>query len=185
VPAIPRRKHRVPCKQAGELKASNEKQLTKQSAKASSAGGSKAVTGADGVECTIGLGALSLSECVELELPCRHVYHQSFVRDLREFGVNDTCPVCRAPLPLGPKAKHDEAVRLVVDAFFSLGSVLHQRQYRAAIAVEPKHANALANLGNLLWDHRQDITAAEGMPLGRIARPGACQRTRPSLESCS
>ena len=72
------------------------------------------MTGAGGVECAICLDALSEREC--LQLPCGHVYHQSCVKGLRKFGVNDACPECRAPLPAGPAATYDAAARLVVSA---------------------------------------------------------------------
>jgi hypothetical protein len=42
------------------------------------------------------------------------VYHQSCVKGLRKFGVNDAFPECRARLPLGPAVTYDAAVRLCV-----------------------------------------------------------------------
>jgi hypothetical protein len=62
---------------------------------------------ADGAECAICLDVLSSSEC--LELPCGHG-HQPCVQRLREFGVNDARPECRAPLPPGPMVKFEDVV---------------------------------------------------------------------------
>ena len=77
------------------------------------ASGAKAVAGTKD-RCTICLDSLASREC--LELPCGHVYHQSCVKGLRKFGVNDLCPQCRTRLPPGPAATHDEGIRLLVAA---------------------------------------------------------------------
>ena len=71
------------------------------------ASGSKTVEGTKD-RCTICLDSLASRECVEL--PCGHVYHQSCVKGLRQFGVNDLCPQCRARLPPGPTATRDEGI---------------------------------------------------------------------------
>jgi hypothetical protein len=49
-----------------------------------------------------------------IELPCLHSFHSACVKSLCEHGVNDACPVCRAPLPLGAEAGFEQAVRLLV-----------------------------------------------------------------------
>ena len=36
-------------------------------------------------------------------LPCGHSFCTGCVVELREKGVSDTCPLCRAPLPPGPE----------------------------------------------------------------------------------
>ena len=36
-------------------------------------------------------------------LPCGHAFCTECVAELRAKGVSDTCPLCRAPLPPGPK----------------------------------------------------------------------------------
>ena len=35
-------------------------------------------------------------------LPCSHTFHASCVEDMRKFGVNQVCPMCRVELPPGP-----------------------------------------------------------------------------------
>jgi hypothetical protein len=84
--------HRVQCNQARKLNAASAQKRQQDAAKASAAG-SKAVKGADGEECAMCLDVLSSGECVQL--PCGHVYHQSCVKGLRKYGVNDLCPVCQ------------------------------------------------------------------------------------------
>lgn len=60
-------------------------------------------------ECAICLDTI-LSKFAET-LPCKHTYHKACVSQLRSFGINQACPMCRAALPPGPEAKYDEAVR--------------------------------------------------------------------------
>ena len=36
-------------------------------------------------------------------LACQHTFCTACVAELREKGVSDTCPLCRAPLPKGPE----------------------------------------------------------------------------------
>ena len=38
-----------------------------------------------------------------ITLPCGHLFCSACVVLLREKGVTETCPLCRAPLPLGPE----------------------------------------------------------------------------------
>ena len=43
------------------------------------------------------------------KLPCAHAFHAACVDDLRSFGINHTCPMCRADLPPGPMQLHQDA----------------------------------------------------------------------------
>ena len=117
--------HRAQCTQARKLNAVSAQKDQQDAAKASAAG-SKAVTGTDGEECAMCLDAMSCGECVQL--PCGHVYHQSCVKGLRKYGVNDLCPVCRVRLPAGPKAKLDGGVRLAVAAGATKDEQLRRRR---------------------------------------------------------
>ena len=45
-------------------------------------------------------------------LPCGHSFCTGCVVELREKGVSDTCPLCRAPLPPGPEKLFDLAERV-------------------------------------------------------------------------
>ena len=45
------------------------------------------------------------------KLPCSHAYHAECVAKLREFGIQQVCPLCRADLPPGPEQLFDEAIR--------------------------------------------------------------------------
>ena len=47
-------------------------------------------------------------------LPCGHSFCTGCVVELREKGVSDTCPLCRAPLPPGPEKLFDLADRVCV-----------------------------------------------------------------------
>jgi Tfp pilus assembly protein PilF len=156
----------VQCNQARKLNAASAQKREQDAAKASAAG-SKAVTGADGEECAMCLDALSSSgECVQL--PCGHVYHQSCVKGLRKYGVNDLCPVCRARLPAGPMAKMDGGVRLAVAAGATKDAQLQRRRYadaavllRQALAEDSSLAKAHHVLGCALRIGEADIDGAE------------------------
>jgi len=96
-------------------------------------GGSKTVAGTK-EECTICLDSLASREC--LQLPCGHVYHQSCVKGLRKYGVNDLCPQCRARLPPGPTATRDEGIGLVVAAEqMKQGSTLRSQRHTEAVVL--------------------------------------------------
>ena len=41
------------------------------------------------------------------QLPCGHVYCKSCVEELRQKGVDKSCPLCRKPLPPGPDKLFD------------------------------------------------------------------------------
>jgi len=45
-------------------------------------------------------------------LPCKHVFHQECVENLRKHGVQQVCPLCRAELPVDPEEIFKEATRL-------------------------------------------------------------------------
>ena len=61
--------------------------------------------------------------CLELvvdesnfQLPCGHWYHNQCVKELRLYGVSDSCPNCREPLSPGLVEAINNAVRLLVKA---------------------------------------------------------------------
>ena len=56
----------------------------------------------------------SLASAKVLTLPCSHAYHAQCVGKLREFGIKQVCPLCRADLPPGPEQLFDDAMRLYV-----------------------------------------------------------------------
>jgi len=65
-----------------------------------------------GGKCAICQGMLSgASTCT---LPCAHAFHKTCVAELRKFGVQQVCPLCRIPLPPGAKKVYDEATRRFV-----------------------------------------------------------------------
>lgn len=41
----------------------------------------------------------ALSKALTSTLPCAHAFHNACVAELRKFGVEQTCPLCRIPLP--------------------------------------------------------------------------------------
>ena len=55
----------------------------------------------------------------QLQLPCGHEYCKSCVEELRQKGVDRSCPLCRKPLPPGP------------DKLFDLGSGMYWKIRRA------------------------------------------------------
>ena len=42
-----------------------------------------------------------------IQLPCGHEYCKSCVEELRQKGVDRSCPLCRKPLPPGPDKLFD------------------------------------------------------------------------------
>ena len=44
---------------------------------------------------------------VPQQLPCGHEYCKSCVEELRQKGVDKSCPLCRKPLPPGPDQLFD------------------------------------------------------------------------------
>ena len=51
----------------------------------------------------------------QLQLPCGHEYCKSCVEELRQRGVDRSCPLCRKPLPPGP------------DKLFDLGAGMYMK----------------------------------------------------------
>ena len=60
-------------------------------------------------ECAMCLESLASAKV--LTLPCSHAYHAQCVGKLREFGIKQVCPLCRADLPPGPEQLFDDAMR--------------------------------------------------------------------------
>ena len=93
-------------------------------------------------ECSICLSPLiDASTCT---LPCTHVFHGACVEQLRNFGVQQVCPLCRTPLSSTPEQLSDEAIRryLVVDQMVDRGEFVWwklpdpaQREMDAVIAM--------------------------------------------------
>ena len=46
------------------------------------------------------------TSCLQ-QLPCGHEYCKSCVEELRQKGVDKSCPLCRKPLPPGPDQLYD------------------------------------------------------------------------------
>lgn len=62
-------------------------------------------------ECAICLEPLSPASSL-CTLPCAHTFHASCVKMLRDAGVNQTCPLCRAKLPSSPEKTFDDAANI-------------------------------------------------------------------------
>ena len=74
-------------------------------------------------ECAMCLESLASAKV--LKLPCSHAYHAQCVGKLREFGIKQVCPLCRADLPPGPEQLFDDAMRRYV--------VLHRRYNQGTV----------------------------------------------------
>jgi TPR repeat protein len=44
-------------------------------------------------------------------LDCGHSFHRKCVDGIRQFGIAQTCPMCRAALPPGAEQRYERAVR--------------------------------------------------------------------------
>jgi hypothetical protein len=65
-----------------------------------------------GQECPICLDCILVAD--GLALGCGHHFHRCCVSGLRKFGVNETCPLCRAELPPGAAQYRAEAAAVLV-----------------------------------------------------------------------
>ena len=57
-----------------------------------------------------------------IELPCKHSYCRGCMAQLREKGVSQSCPLCRAPLPPGPELLFDMGFRVMAKIARAVGS---------------------------------------------------------------
>ena len=120
-------------------------------------------------------------------LPCTHIFHSTCVADLRKFGVQQVCPLCRIPLSSGPEKVFEEATRrfTVVNQLVNRGyaswntlPASAQRELDAAIigwrtAANEGYASAQCNLG-LMFDNGWGV-AQDGVEAARLYKKSAEQ----------
>lgn len=99
-------------------------------------------------------------------LPCKHVFHGTCVADLRKFGVEHACPLCRTSLSPGSEESFVEATRRYTvirrlvkrgEASWSDLPASAQREVDAAVngwraAADEGFVSAQCNLG-LVFEH--------------------------------
>ena len=73
---------------------------------------------AEADRCLICLGA----PVDPIELPCKHSYCRRCLEPLRETGVSQSCPLCRAPLPPGAEQLFDMGDRVWAKIMRAVGS---------------------------------------------------------------
>jgi len=61
--------------------------------------------------CCICLEQLKISSV--FAFPCTHVFHSSCAAELRKFGVQKVCPLCRTALPPGPEKLYARRYALI------------------------------------------------------------------------
>ena len=123
-------------------------------------------------ECAVCLENLTpKTSCL---LPCSHTFHIKCVEGLRAFGVAQTCPMCRAQLPLGPEKLFEEATRrflvlkcMVEKMKLSFESLTKYQQIVLStiidllrIVADQGHIGASRNLGMIL-EAKGDKVGAE------------------------
>ena len=112
-------------------------------------------------ECAMCLESLASAKV--LTLPCSHAYHAQCVGKLREFGIKQVCPLCRADLPPGPEQLFDDAMRRYMvlyrrynqgtaNTLWHIRSVEDRQSAKKMIhmleeAAHQRHANAQGILG--------------------------------------
>jgi tetratricopeptide (TPR) repeat protein len=119
----------------------------------------------------------SLSTCTieqKCTLPCGHTYHCACVQELRKYGINDSCPMCRAPLPPGTEELYERASRILHMADRMLDALPYtytmrdlkkkraeeaEKLLRKALEEDPQHARCHGNLAHCL-EIAGDIDAA-------------------------
>ena len=136
--------------------------------KSQAAGDNKAAADADdeNEECAMCLESLASAKV--LTLPCSHAYHAQCVGKLREFGIKQVCPLCRADLPPGPEQLFDDAMRryMVLYRRYNQGTddtpwrirSVEDRGYAGKMvhmleeAADQGHAEAQFNLGVMYYE---------------------------------
>ena len=64
-----------------------------------------------------------------IELPCKHSFCRKCMEQLREKGVSQSCPLCRAPLPPGAELLFDLSYRVWRQTtFFTWGELTSEQQ---------------------------------------------------------
>jgi hypothetical protein len=86
-----------------------------------------------GEECAICLSPLSSAAATILQ--CAHAFHDTCVAQLHKFGVQQACPLCRAPLPPGPDKEFEEATRRFLSVYR-----LVEREMRLGLPSQLRHS---------------------------------------------
>ena len=101
-------------------------------------------------------------------LDCTHRFHRACVKELRERGVQQACPMCRAKLPDSAEKMFDDAMTILVpiqrrveqsNGSWGPLSRQEQRQMNEVVrlwegAAEQGHALAQHNLGIMYYNGR-------------------------------
>jgi len=109
-----------------------------------------------------------LGDALSITLPCTHVFHGPCVSELRKYGVQQVCPLCRVSLPHGPENVYEEATLryMVIHRLVETGSASWstlpdwaQREVDVAIAgwrdaADQEYAEAQFNLGLMFMSGR-------------------------------
>jgi len=117
----------------------------------------------------------TLADASLITLPCTHAFHGTCVAEMRKFGVQQVCPLCRIPLPPGPEnvCEHATLRYMVISCLVEAGraswSTLPdwaQREMDTAIAewraaAEQGLARAQYHLGVMLYYGRGVARSAE------------------------
>lgn len=75
---------------------------------------------AKGEECCICLEEMTEKETIKLD--CGHSFHLDCIQQLKEKGVQQLCPLCRANLPDSPEKMFSEACQI----FFQLSKIMNE-----------------------------------------------------------
>ena len=95
-------------------------------------------------------------------LPCGHSFCTGCVSELREKGVSQACPLCRAPLPPGPEKLYELAARVRAKLTRAVGtngtwpplSAPQQEEMDGAIVMFQEAMDQVsAALGVVRWCH--------------------------------
>ena len=97
-------------------------------------------------------------------LPCGHTFCAGCVSELREKGVSQACPLCRAPLPPGPEQLFELAHRVGTKLLRAIGvpnptnwpplSASQQKEWDGAIVMYQEAMDQVSErLGKVWWCH--------------------------------
>jgi len=115
-----------------------------------------------------------LTESTACTTDCAHAFHSACITELQKFGVIQACPLCRPPIPSGPKKLNEEATRRYMvlrqaivrgEASWSALPKTMQHEFDAVLtwwraAANDGFSQAQYNMG-LLFEHGYGVTQSD------------------------
>ena len=98
-----------------------------------------------------------------IELPCKHSYCRGCVAQLREKGVSQSCPLCRAPLPPGAEQLFDMGYRVWARLKRAVGSNGGRVWAKLSSEQQSEMDGAILMLEEAMAQVRRGVLGSEGL----------------------